>query len=232
MPGSWPGSRSTRPAGRMSWTTSAARSTCRPIRSCFPCPGRRCRRNDGIPCGRAGGRAGPRHRQLPQRVHLSSATWRIGGEPGVPVSIVRPEAALVRERAGAGLCAVWWAVPGPAGPPCRRCIRSSEAGTALLFLLQYWQLGWQPLLGVPLGVRGRDDRAVRDRPPASHTAQRHHAAGGRHREWLSVSCSNRGGRRRSSASRPAAGSSGWLVRSTSGSAARKAWVWATSRCSP
>ena len=43
------------------------------------------------------------------------------------------------------------------GGRCRTCRAAVspmypivEAGTALLFLLQYWQLGWQPLLGVRL----------------------------------------------------------------------------------
>ena len=43
------------------------------------------------------------------------------------------------------------------GGSCRTCRAAVspmypivEAGTALVFLLQYWQLGWQPLLGVRL----------------------------------------------------------------------------------
>ena len=43
----------------------------------------------------------------------------------------------------AGRCRTCRAVVSPMYPIV-------EAGTALLFLLQYWQLGWQPLLGVRL----------------------------------------------------------------------------------
>ncbi len=199
--------------------------------SAFPDAGSLGRHESRHARARGPGHPRPRDRQLPQRLHPSTAAAGVDRQPRVELSAVRLRAAVDRQHPGRQLRDA--RRPLPAVPradlaplPDRRARDHGDLRRSLCRVRR----GRHPRAAA--AVRQHADRALRDRPRAPPAAERHHATGDSRRARVQRPAAA-GDRRRAHRHRCwAAASCGSSARRIIATRARREWAAATSRCSP